>query len=159
MKIGELARKADCQVVTVRYYEKEGLMRRPGRSEGNYRVYSVEDADRLRFIRHCRSHGMSLAEIRDLLAYRDAPTGDCAWISEMVERHITYVDEQICSLNRLRAYLEDLRGLCPGGDAPQGCGIMNSLGSPERCACCAKAHPEGEDAVPRKTASSRKRRA
>lgn len=141
MKIGQLARLADCRVVTVRYYEKEGLMRPPARNDGNYRLYTEEDAERLRFIRHCRSHGMNLAEIRDLLAYRDEPTGNCGWIGDMVERHIGNVDEQIRSLNQLKGYLEDLRGLCPGDGTAGSCGIMNSLGNPERCACCAKASP------------------
>lgn len=148
MKIGELAKRAECQVVTIRYYEKEGLMRPPDRSETNYRVYGEADMERLRFIRHCRSHGMNLAEIRDLLAYRDAPTGDCGWIGEMVERHIGNVDEQIRSLNQLKAYLEDLRALCPDGDSAGGCGIMNSLSNPERCACCARARREGEKDPP-----------
>ncbi len=144
MKIGELAKKADCQVVTIRYYEKEGLMRPPGRSDGNYRVYSEDDADRLQFIRHCRAHGMNLAEIRDLLAYRDAPTGNCGWIGDMVDRHISNVNEQIESLNLLKNYLEELRKRCPEGGAASECGIMKSLGAPEQCACCAKArHVEG----------------
>ncbi len=73
MKIGELARKAGCQVVTIRYYEKEGLLGSPERTGSNYRIYSDEDLDRLRFIRHCRLHGMTLAEIRVLLAVREHP--------------------------------------------------------------------------------------
>ena len=63
MKIGELAKKTGCQVVTIRYYEKEGLLPEPERSEGNYRLYSEADIERLRFIRHCRHHDMKLAEI------------------------------------------------------------------------------------------------
>ncbi len=42
MKIGELGKQADCQVETIRYYEREGLLPVPGRSEGNYRVYGKE---------------------------------------------------------------------------------------------------------------------
>ena len=51
MKIGELAKFADCQVETVRYYEREGLLPAPARSEGNYRLYSSEHLERLTFIR------------------------------------------------------------------------------------------------------------
>ena len=63
VKIGELAKMTGCQVVTIRYYEKEGLLKRPERTERNYRLYGEEDMARLRFIRHCRQHGMSLDEI------------------------------------------------------------------------------------------------
>ena len=56
VKIGELAKMTGCQVVTIRYYEKEGLLKRPERTERNYRLYGDEDIARLRFIRHCRQH-------------------------------------------------------------------------------------------------------
>ncbi|GAD65023.1 MerR family transcriptional regulator, partial [Aquipseudomonas alcaligenes] len=55
MKIGELGKQADCQVETIRYYEREGLLPVPGRSEGNYRVYGKEHLERLVFIRNCRT--------------------------------------------------------------------------------------------------------
>ncbi|WP_300882315.1 MerR family transcriptional regulator, partial [uncultured Desulfovibrio sp.] len=69
VKIGELAKMTGCEVVTIRYYEKEGLLKKPERTEGNYRIYEDDDIARLRFIRHCRQHGMSLSEIRALLAF------------------------------------------------------------------------------------------
>ena len=47
MKIGELAKKAGCQVETVRYYEREGLLPAPARSEGNYRLYGAPHLERL----------------------------------------------------------------------------------------------------------------
>lgn len=79
MKIGELARRAGCQVPTVRYYEQEGLLGAPRRTEQNYRVYGEEDVERLQFIRHCREHQISLEEIRQLLDYRDEPRRDCQY--------------------------------------------------------------------------------
>ncbi len=135
MKIGELARKAGCQVVTIRYYEKEGLLGNPERTGSNYRIYSDEDLDRLRFIRHCRLHGMTLAEIRELLAFREHPTRNCEWIDSMVEKHIRNVDEQIAALQHLRAHLEDLLHQCSGGQGG-GCGILRSLDSEEECPYC-----------------------
>ena len=59
-KIGELARHVGCRVVTIRYYEKEGLLRSPERTAGNYRLYDETDVERLRFIQRCRSLDMSL---------------------------------------------------------------------------------------------------
>ena len=57
-RISELAKRAKCQVVTVRYYEKEGLLPVPGRSEGNFRLYEQQHLERLLFIRRCRSLDM-----------------------------------------------------------------------------------------------------
>ena len=68
MKIGELAKITDCQVETIRYYEREGLLPQAPRSESNYRIYGAEHTERLGFIRHCRSLDMTLEEIRVLLA-------------------------------------------------------------------------------------------
>ncbi|AMD92528.1 MerR family transcriptional regulator [Desulfomicrobium orale] len=135
MKIGELARRAGCQVPTVRYYEQEGLLGAPRRTEQNYRVYGEEDVERLQFIRHCREHQISLEEIRQLLDYRDEPRRDCTWVTELIGTRITAVDKQIQSLVRLKKYLEELRGKCSGGGSAGGCGIMRSLGDMALCPC------------------------
>ena len=68
MKIGDLARAAGTRVVTIRYYEKVGLLPVPDRTEGNYRTYGAPALDRLRFIRRCRDLGFSLEQVRGLLA-------------------------------------------------------------------------------------------
>ena len=114
VKIGELAKMTGCQVVTIRYYEKEGLLKRPERTERNYRLYGDEDIARLRFIRHCRQHGMSLDEIRTLLVYSDHPTGSCDWINRLIRTHIEAVEQQIRDLEHLRAHLESLNHKCDG---------------------------------------------
>ena len=139
LKIGELAKATDTQVVTIRYYEKEGLLRQPERTGSGYRLYSQDDVERLHFIRRCRQHGMSLDEIRDLLAFRDSPAPSCAWVNELVERHIARVEEQIASLETLKAHLEALRHAC-SGDHGHTCGIIDSLAHGEDCPCCAGLH-------------------
>lgn len=139
LKIGDLAKATGTQVVTIRYYEKEGLLRQPERTGSGYRLYSEDDVERLHFIRRCRQHGMNLAEIRDLLAFRDSPAPSCAWISELVEKHIANVQAQIDSLLTLKAHLEALRGTC-SGDRGQGCGIITSLGHGSSCPCCEGLH-------------------
>ena len=126
LKIGELAKMANCQVVTIRYYEKEGLLTKPERTESNYRMYSEEDVDRLRFVRHCRRHGMKLSEIRELLAFRDHPKADCGWINSLVEAHIKDVKDQIESLVLLQEQLEQLLHKC-SGTSRERCGIIESL--------------------------------
>lgn len=138
MKIGELAKKTGCKVVTIRYYEKEGLLREPERTEGNYRLYGKEDLERLEFIMRCRRHGMKLDEIRKLSAFQDQPQRDCTWVTELVDSHIKNVDEQIASLEHLKKHLEQLRHRCAGGRNGDLCGILRSLNGPSTvCASCA----------------------
>ena len=139
MKIGELAKKAGCQVVTIRYYEKEGLLETPERSEGNYRIYTQEDLDKLRFIRHCRLHGINLAEIRELLAFKQKPTRNCDWINGLIEKHIRSLDEQIASLQHLRSHLQELAHKCEGGKGGH-CGILLSLEEDKECPYCHDFH-------------------
>ena len=161
LKIGELAKRAGCRVVTIRYYEREGLLAPPERSEGNYRLYGEEAVERLHFIRHCRLHGMNLAEIRELLAFRDRPGPNCAWINRLVERHIANVEAQIAELEHLKGHLRELLRACDG-EKGAGCGILAHIDG-EECACCKELHdrlgglPEQTAARPGKTPRTRRR--
>ena len=89
MKIGELAKLTDCQVETIRYYERERLLPEPARSEGNYRLYTQAHVERLTFIRNCRSLDMTLEEIRSLLNLRqrcsEGPDGEPCGILQRLE--------------------------------------------------------------------------
>ena len=73
--IGRLSRSTGCKVQTIRFYEQIGLLPQPTRSEGNQRLYTEADADRLCFVRHCRELGFSLDAIRELLSLADHRTG------------------------------------------------------------------------------------
>ena len=139
LKIGDLSKATGIQVVTIRYYEKEGLLRQPERSDSGYRLYSDNDVERLHFIRRCRQHGMTLNEIRDLLAFRDNPAPSCDWINSLVEKHIREVEKQIESLQHLKRHLESLRSTCDG-DHSHGCGIIASLDHNSPCPCCEGLH-------------------
>lgn len=130
MKIGELARKSGIQTVTIRYYEKEGLLDAPSRSSANYRVYSEKDFEQLRFIKHCRQHGMALSDIRQLLAYKDNPQAGCELAQSIVRNHIANVHEQIESLVRLELQLEQLLDCAR---TQPGRGIIDSLNKGNSC--------------------------
>lgn len=127
MKIGELASLTNTQVETIRFYERENLLAKPGRSEGNYRIYGEAHAVRLSFIRHCRGLDMTLDEIRVLLRFKDAPTENCHEVTELLEEHIGHVTERIRELRQLEQQLKSLRDACLGGQEAQHCGILNGL--------------------------------
>lgn len=127
LKIGELSNKTGCQVVTIRYYEKKGLLNKPERTNNNYRLYSASDLERLEFILHCRKHDISLDEIKNLLAYRDNPTRNCKWVGDMLDVHILRVSEQIKSLKKLKNDLQNLRCKCSDETDENQCEIVKSL--------------------------------
>ena len=78
LKIGDLARATGTKVVTIRYYEKIGLLAAPDRTAGNYRSYDAAALERLRFIRRCRDLGFSLDQIRELLDLSSDVARSCA---------------------------------------------------------------------------------
>jgi len=130
LKIGELAKRTGALVETIRYYEREGLLPKPGRSEGNYRVYSDTDLERLQFIRHCRSLDMTLEEIRDLLRFRDSPDENCGEVNALLDEHIEHVTKRIKELKLLQKNLIGLRSLCQQAQASKDCRILQSLATP-----------------------------
>lgn len=127
MKIGELARGTGTQVETIRYYEREGLLPTPARTDGNFRIYERIHVERLSFIRHCRSLDMTLDEIRALLRIKDAPAEGCGDVNTLLDKHICHVAARIRELRGLERQLKDLRAQCnEEGDAAH-CGILNEL--------------------------------
>lgn len=128
LKIGELARRTGAAVETIRYYEREGLLAAPARSEGNYRLYGSAHLERLQFILHCRSLDMTLDEIRRLLELREAPSESCAGVNELLDGHIGHVQQRIAELQQLQAQLVELRGRCQSARATRDCRILEGLG-------------------------------
>ncbi|SOZ05286.1 Cd(II)/Pb(II)-responsive transcriptional regulator [Cupriavidus taiwanensis] len=126
-RIGELARRAECLVQTVRYYEAEGLLPEPARSEGRFRLYDESYLERLRFIRRCRAKNMNLAEIRRLLSFRDRPELGCTEVNELMDAHIEQVRAQIRELKELERQLFELRSSCDSNRQASQCGILNGL--------------------------------
>ena len=127
MKIGELARHTGTQVETIRYYEREGLLPEPARTEGNYRIYGPSHAERLRFIRNCRSLDMTLDEIRLLLRFKDSPAENCGGVNDLLDEHIGHVASRIRELRQLERQLKSLRELCQDASDAGRCGILNQL--------------------------------
>ena len=127
IRIGELAKLTGCEVVTIRYYEKEGLLLEPARSGGNFRLYDDAHIERLQFIRHCRSLDLTLGEIRSLLGLRDNPTEDCGEVNALLDAHIRRVEVRVEALLQLKQHLPNLREKCSGARPVEACGILQGL--------------------------------
>ncbi|MBF0214792.1 MAG: Cd(II)/Pb(II)-responsive transcriptional regulator [Magnetococcales bacterium] len=127
MRIGELAKQVGCDVETVRYYEREGLIAEPERDQSGYRSYGVSHLETLQFIRHGRSLGMKLVEIRQLLNFRHHPDGDCSGVDALLDVQLERIEEQIAAMGTLKEQLIALRAECEQRQTNRGCGIMRSL--------------------------------
>lgn len=132
MKIGELAERAGAKAETVRFYERIGLLPPPPRTSGNYRDYDDEHVGRLSFIRHARSLGFELEDVRALLALSDEPQTDCAEADRIASRHLAAVEAKIDQLQRLRSELSSMVSQCRGGEVGQ-CRIIEALSDHEDC--------------------------
>jgi Cd(II)/Pb(II)-responsive transcriptional regulator len=137
MKIGELAAQAACDVQTVRFYEREGLLEAPERESSGYRRYAARHLQRLQFIRHCRSLDIPLPDIRELLAFAAAPEESCAQVDALLDQHIATVQQRIKALKALERQLLALRRRCDG-DPSHSCAILESFmtaTADHACAC------------------------
>lgn len=127
MKIGELSSASATPIETIRYYEREGLLPTPARTEGNFRVYTAPHLERLQFIRHCRGLDMSLDEVRALLRVRDEHGAECGDVNALLDEHIDHVSQRIRELRALERQLKELRRRCGSGQAASQCGILAGL--------------------------------
>lgn len=127
MKIGELSAASSTPVETIRYYEREGLLPAPARTQGNFRSYEAAHLERLQFIRHCRGLDMSLDEVRVLLKVKDDPSADCGDVNALLDAHIGHVTTRIKELRLLERQLKELRQRCCDAPGSQQCGILAGL--------------------------------
>lgn len=127
MSIGELAKETGVKIVTIRYYERIGVLAAAARTEANYRAYSPEHAQRLRFIRRCRDLGFSLDQVRNLfrLSAENAPS--CTEVCRMAERHLEVIQSKLADLKRLASELRLMSESCNGRRPMAECRIMEAL--------------------------------
>jgi Cu(I)-responsive transcriptional regulator len=125
--IGDLAKQAGVKVVTIRYYERAGLLPACERTAGNYRVYAQEHLQRLNFVRRCRKLGFSLEQIRDLLLLSASPSPTCADVCAVAADHLREVKSKINDLKRLASELRRIGSACDGKRASAECRLIASL--------------------------------
>jgi DNA-binding transcriptional MerR regulator len=102
MRIGQLAEHAGVSVKTIRYYEEIGVLAPPLRTASGYRDYDETTLDRLAFVRAAQSVGLTLGEIREIVALRDRGVTPCEHVSDLLQRRATEIEERIAGLQRLQ---------------------------------------------------------
>jgi MerR family transcriptional regulator, copper efflux regulator len=108
MRIGEVAKAAGLTANTIRFYEQAGLLPAPARTAAHYRDFPPETAVRLRFIREAQAAGLTLADIRGVLAIRDAGHPPCEHLKPLINAHIDHIEGRIRELTAARAVLQSL---------------------------------------------------
>ncbi|MER5536731.1 heavy metal-responsive transcriptional regulator [Streptomyces mirabilis] len=108
MRIGELATTSGVPAKTIRFYEQAGLMPEPPRTTGGYRDYSSDAATRLTFIRDAQRAGLTLAEIRSVLALRDNGQAPCNHVGNLIHQHLDDINRRLAELRKTRSALKEL---------------------------------------------------
>lgn len=126
LSIGTLSRCTGCNVETIRYYERIGLMPAPPRTSGGHRSYGKFHERRLVFIRRCRELGFSIKKIRVLLRLVDGGDYTCGQVKAVTDGHLDDVRLKIAELKKLECALEQISAGCDGGQLPR-CAIVAAL--------------------------------
>ena len=122
----EIAQRSGCNLETVRYYEKTGVMPAPPRSEAGYRQYSEEDVRRLQFVMRGRELGFSLNELKALLGLVDRSAVSCGEVENIARIHLDSVRRKIKDLKRMERVLGQTLKHCSGEDVPD-CPMIDAL--------------------------------
>lgn len=128
LTIGQLASAAGVTVETLRFYEKQGLLSAPRRSDSGYRQYPPEAIKRVRFIQHAKQVGFTLNDIGELLALRQDQTTSCADIKARATGKIEQIERKIEELQRIRDALQRMAQKCSGSATSSSeCPILEEL--------------------------------
>lgn len=103
IQIGEVAKRAGVTIDTLRYYEKVKLLPRASRSTGGFRLFAAEHIDRVRFIKQAQELGLSLDEIKGLLA--TGGSEECRRVRDLLKRKLAEMDERLKSMKDFRSVL------------------------------------------------------
>ena len=126
MTRGEIARHAGCNIETVRYYEKIGLLFDPPRTDSGHRIYGTDHVKRLAFIIRGRALGFGIEELRGFLDLVDGGAVTCAEVKSRTLEHLTDVQNKLSDLKRLEKVLKDISNRCDGDESPD-CPIIDAI--------------------------------
>ncbi|OYW84368.1 MAG: transcriptional regulator [Sphingobium sp. 32-64-5] len=128
--IGELSRRTACNIETIRYYERIGVLPVALR-RGRYRRYGPGDVQRLAFVRRARELGFPIEAVRALLALADGDPASCAQAHDLAAAHLREVRAKIADLRRMEDVLDAAVAACAAG-SNEGCPLLETLGDTAR---------------------------
>ncbi len=116
--VSQLAREVGVSADTVRFYEREGLLPAPRRTPSGYRQYDATMVDRMTFIQGATRLGLSLSDVRDLLAVRDTGVCPCEPAEQHLTKRLAELDAEIARMLTLRAQMAEMLAAIPAGECP-----------------------------------------
>ena len=128
LTIGKLAELADVSANAVRFYEREGLMQVPAKTDSGYRLYDSQALERLHFIKQAQHCGFTLSEIQALLHLREGASSCCNDVrSKVIEKKLE-LEARIKAMKAMSKSLDQLIADCSGDARPVAdCSIMANL--------------------------------
>lgn len=127
MRIGEVAVEAAVNTQTLRYYERVGLLPRPARRASGYRRYDADTVRRVRFIKRAQELGFTLAEIGDLLGFRERSESACAQVEARAAATLERIAEKIRDLEAVRSALAVYVRNCQRRKPLDDCPLLRAL--------------------------------
>jgi MerR family copper efflux transcriptional regulator len=109
MRIGELADRSGVPPKTLRFYEQAGVLSQPRRSGSGYRDYDDSALARLQFVRAAQAAGLTLAEVRQVIAIREDTGAPCAHVTDLLDKQLIELDQRIAELTGIRTEVQRLR--------------------------------------------------
>ncbi len=123
--IGKIAKLANVGVETIRFYERQGLIKQPRkRIGGGFRKYSEDDAQAVRFIKRTQELGFKLREVKELLELNLNPRTTCEIVGERAERKLAEVEAKLQDLLRMKKALQLLKLACDQNPQSPACRQM-----------------------------------
>lgn len=108
-QIGEVSKEVGTSIDAIRYYEKSGLLEKPSRSEGGFRLYSKETIEKLRFIKKAQALGLTLGEIKSIMqCSKEGLKPCCDLVRKLFTKKIEESESKIKELQRMKKDLETL---------------------------------------------------
>lgn len=124
LTIGKLARQANVNIETIRYYQRVGLLEEPVKPAVGYRVYPATHIARIHFIKRAQKLGFTLKEISELLLLAD---GHCQDVRVLAEHKRRRIEDQIKDLRSIRRVLDQLIDACAKDHNTSHCSIIDAL--------------------------------
>jgi Hg(II)-responsive transcriptional regulator len=132
LKIGEVAKRSEIGIETIRYYERQGLLAEPDRRPSGYRQYDESIVSRLQFIRRAKELGFTLSEIKELLGLWFDVNTKCVHVRQRAERKVNDIQDKIRSLQEMKRSLQRIVSECQNHDAIEACPLWLGLDEPRK---------------------------
>ncbi len=126
--IGELAEHVGVPTSTVRFYERQGLLRPESRTAGNYRVYDTLGLETLQFIRAAQCNGFTLKDIAQMVGFRDGDMSACRDVQDLIEHRLADMAERTKQLVQLQRTLRAWLRQCRRNERTGRCEVIDRLG-------------------------------